>query len=173
MRQKETKHLEKKKKQTGETSSRRARYSTDDMFITHVNNIFVHQSKSRYSNHMFTLWVITLQLRVGSYSRMLLCKNTISSCWPLLWWLSPLVRPLICVRGQPGRDTLKSREYDLTIWELLGSNSLLGTSREAGKEPGLAWTPALRSGLRGTCFFPVGTCFTGQLTSWGKDTPGL
>lgn len=51
------------------------------------------------------------------------------------------------------------------MWELLGSNSLLGTSR-VGWEPGLAWTPAPVSGFRGTCFFPVGTCFTGQLTSW-------
>lgn len=53
------------------------------------------------------------------------------------------------------------------MWELLGSNSLLGTSRE-GNEPCFAWTPALMSGFSGTCFFPVGICFTGQLTSWTR-----
>lgn len=51
------------------------------------------------------------------------------------------------------------------MWELLGSNSLLGTSK-VGKEPDLLWGPALVSGFRGTCFLPVGICFTGQLTSW-------
>lgn len=56
------------------------------------------------------------------------------------------------------------------MWELLGSNSLLGTSR-VGNKPDLEWGPlvALASGFRGTCFFPVGICFTGQLTSCREE----
>lgn len=50
------------------------------------------------------------------------------------------------------------------MWLLLGSNSQLGTSKE-GQELGLLW---LELGFKGTCFLPVGTCFTGQLTSCRK-----
>lgn len=77
--------------------------------------------------------------------------------------ISPFVSPFISLL--PGRVTLNSSEYDLTIWLLLGSNSLLGTARE-GQLPGLDW---LLSGFKGTCFLPVGTCLIGQLTSLKRN----
>lgn len=78
-------------------------------------------------------------------------------------FVSPLVKPL--KSWCPGRVTRKRREYDFTMWLLLGSNSLLDTARE-GKLLIFEW---LRSGFRGTCFLPVGTCLMGQLTSYMTD----
>lgn len=78
---------------------------------------------------------------------------------PMFSLASPLTRPLVSLL--PVRDTLNRSEQDFTMWLLLGSNSLLETSKE-GQEPDLVW---LLSGFKGTCFLPVGTCFIGQLTS--------
>lgn len=47
------------------------------------------------------------------------------------------------------------------MWLLLASNSVLGTI-SVGKDIDFV---CLVSGFKGTCFFPVGTCFMGQLTS--------